>query len=936
MASPNSLRVCTWNCFGAKRNKSFIHELCKKNLNIIALQETLLWPHDISMTDSIHENFNSFSISAMEVTENIVVGRPKGGLTFLWHKSLDNSVAIINYNSDRILGLQVSLGNCAILFINVYMPWECHSNADHYDLLLGQLQSIIHDSSADHICIIGDLNAHPNKPFYHELSRLCNNYSLTISDVSLLPPSTYTYLQNRNNSISTSWLDHCITSHHLHHAIEICQVRDDLGMTSDHLPLEITFNIPSLPPPLIQTYRPPKINWNFTDRLKTSHYTNLADAKLRHIPQPAEALLCNNPSCRIEQHRRDLSEFYSQIIKQLINSGKEIFNLRRDNTRNIPGWNDLVKDLHSHARNTFLIWRQNGSPREGHLALLMRQTRAQFKLALRHCKWNEDQMRANALSAKLNNHDYQQFWKNVQSLKPKSNKTAQRVGNAIGERAISEMWGDHFSSILNCIDDTQDKRKLAPILSNNLPTDHTAHISPSDVQMAIKQLPNNKAAGCDGLPAEAYKNAPAIIYELLSALFNACLFHKFLPESLLLVHIIPLIKNKLKDSADPGNYRPIAITTIASKILEFLLLSRLNPFLHTSDNQFGFKANHSTDACIYILKELINYYTSSNSPVYLCFVDVRKAFDRVNYTKLCLKLHDRGTPSYLISILYFWFTTQKFCIAWGNAISRSFGCSNGLRQGGVLSPHLFNVYMDDLSYKLNDLPIGCTVNNFTINNLCYADDMVLISPSAQGLQKLINTCTDYANAHDVIYNETKTQCMSILPNQLRGVNDPVITLGNHTLDFVNEFPYLGHIITRNQKDSVDIEHRRRKLCALGNMITRRFAFCNLDTKIQLFKSFCYSIYGCSLWANYTCENIRRLTVTHNDILRRMTGTPRHHSASNMFVHHNISNLKAILRKTVYSLEKRLESSNNTLIINTIQSEARLHSKIWSRWHQLHC
>ena len=133
--------------------------------------------------------------------------------------------------------------------------------------------------------------------------------------------------------------------------------------------------------------------------------------------------------------------------------------------------------------------------------------------------------------------------------------------------------------------------------------------------------------------------------------------------------------------------------------------------------------------------------------------------------------------------------------------------------------------------------------------------MVLISPSAEGLQRLIDTCTDYARLHDVVYNETKTQCMSVLPRSLRGVGNPTIILENHQLEFVNEFPYLGHIITNDRKDNVDIEHRRRKLCAVGNMIARRFAFCNVETKLQLFKSFCYSIYGCSLWVNYTTESL---------------------------------------------------------------------------------
>ena len=212
--------------------------------------------------------------------------------------------------------------------------------------------------------------------------------------------------------------------------------------------------------------------------------------------------------------------------------------------------------------------------------------------------------------------------------------------------------------------------------------------------------------------------------------------------------------------------------------------------------------------------------------------------------------------------------------------------------------------------------------------------MVLISPSISGLQRLIDTCCEFAAANDIIYNETKTQCMSILPRALRHLQEPEIKLGDHRLQFVKEFPYLGHIITNDMKDTTDIEHRRRKLCALGNMITRRFAFCNEDTKFTLFRSFCYSIYGCSLWSNHTQEHLRRLKVVHNNILRRLTNTPTYQSAKDLFRRCNLRNLDAIRFRTVQSLKSRLLVSNNSLITNILESEARIRSPIWLKWEGL--
>ena len=927
----DTLKVVSWNLYGIKRNIPILNEFCNEFRGIIALQETLLLPHDLSICDSIHEEYNSFSISSMNSSEYIIQGRPKGGLSFLWHKSLDKNVRVISLNNDRLLGLQVTLEDTSILFINTYLPWESPSNFDQYCSILGELQSIINDSTADHVCIIGDLNAHPSKRFYEELQRFTVHQGLHISDVTLLPQTSFTYVHNRNNIITTSWLDHCLCSDQLHSAINECVIRYDLSNSFDHIPLQVSFNIPTLPPATSAREKTPSISWDFKNAQKSSAFKFLSENNLRSITQPADAILCNNAKCRNESHRASLCEFYSNIINALRTSGRETFRCRANNHRNIPGWNDIVKDFYSHSREMFLLWKNNGSQREGPLAMQMRQARAQFKLALRHCRLNEKQLRADAMSRNQATHDFPRLWKDINSLNPKSNKLSQRVGNAIGDEAIARMWGDHFSTILNCINDQDSRNEVNNLISDNIQFHHRNRFTADDIQNAVKKLPANKAAGCDDLPAEAFKFSHPVLYIMLAALYNACIIHQFLPPALLLVHLIPLIKNKLKDASDPGNYRPIAITTIASKILESVILSQLAPYLHTEDNQFGFKPSHSTDTCIYILKELLNYYTSAGSPVYLCFVDVRKAFDRVNYLKLFLKLRRRGTPIYLIGILHCWFSTQQFCVKWGNALSQSFGSSNGLRQGGILSPHLFNVYTDDLNIRLNLLPIGCTVNGFTINNLCYADDMVLISPSAQGLQRLINTCSQYADEHDIIYNESKTQCMSLFPRTLRNVEDPAMYLKNHRLEFVKEFPYLGHIITRDQKDTADIEHRRRKLCALGNMITRRFSFCHQDTKLLLFRTYCYNVYGCSLWSNYTREAMRRLFVIHNDILRRLTNTPRHHSATNMFVSSSLDNIKIITRRSMASLSGRLQSSENILISNVLNSAARLQSKLWPLW-----
>ena len=148
----------------------------------------------------------------------------------------------------------------------------------------------------------------------------------------------------------------------------------------------------------------------------------------------------------------------------------------------------------------------------------------------------------------------------------------------------------------------------------------------------------------------------------------------------------------------------------------------------------------------------------------LVFLDASKAFDRVNHRVLFTKLGNRGAPQYIIRIilLSFWYANQHMCIRWGGTYSTSFNVSNGVRQCSYLSPHLFNIYIDDLSVNLNACRVGCCVSNVIINHLMYADDLVIMAPSVAGLSKLLRICKLFGASHDIQFNSI--QCLNLFQN----------------------------------------------------------------------------------------------------------------------------------------------------------------------------
>ena len=149
-------------------------------------------------------------------------------------------------------------------------------------------------------------------------------------------------------------------------------------------------------------------------------------------------------------------------------------------------------------------------------------------------------------------------------------------------------------------------------------------------------------------------------------------------------------------------------------------------------------------------------------------------------------------------------------VRWGHCISNSFNVTNGVRQGGVLSPQLFNVYIDGLSDILNKSTIGGTLGGKPINHLLYADDLCIVSLSSAGLQQLLSICDQYCASHSITFNVRKSVCMFFKSKMNKLYDNVPVVLSGNNIDFVHETKYLGAIINSSMKTSSDVVRQTRK------------------------------------------------------------------------------------------------------------------------------
>ena len=414
-----------------------------------------------------------------------------------------------------------------------------------------------------------------------------------------------------------------------------------------------------------------------------------------------------------------------------------------------------------------------------------------------------------------------------------------------------------------------------------------------EVKEAIRRLPQGKATGHDDLPAELIKMDSDIIAKVFCTLCNKVIETGEWPEDWRRSVFITI--PKVKGTVRCDEHRMIALISHASKILLRILLNRLQRVAdeQIADVQMGFRKGFGTRDQIFNLRLIMEKARESSVPLYMAFIDYKKAFDSVKQKTLWKILKDMGlcvTTVYSLKQLY---EQQRAAVRVEGDISDWFSISKGVRQGCLVSPLSFNCYSEHVMRESADEAswIGITIGGRTINNLRYADDIVLIATSASDLQQLIDKVATVSHSYGLEVSTRKTKIL---------LTDDVAA--NHTfwcngevLDQVDSFRYLGALITSTGDCSTEIRSRlgkaRTMLTSLNSLWKDRAL--NSDTKGRLLRALVWpaATYGCETWtvkaadkkriASFEMTAYRRMLRiswtehrTNQSILEQLNTTPR--------------------------------------------------------------
>ena len=217
-----------------------------------------------------------------------------------------------------------------------------------------------------------------------------------------------------------------------------------------------------------------------------------------------------------------------------------------------------------------------------------------------------------------------------------------------------------------------------------------------------------------------------------------------------------------------------------------------------------------------------------------------------------------------------WYDGLFYQVKWGDHFSDWFAITAGVRQGGVLSPDFYCIYVDDLLDALRKIKKGCYYLNHFAAAFFYADDMAVISPSIKGLVALLRTCESYCAEWDICLNAKKSKCMYF--GKRIEIQHEIILNGN-TVEWTDEWPYLGVQLNSAKTFNCSVKEKVRKFYRSVNAILRIDGRSNDMVMLSLLETHCVPIltYGVEVIHVHNADERRQMRVAYNSIFRKLFG-----------------------------------------------------------------
>ena len=900
----------TWNVQGLKNRLS----LCKTKVidfllefDVINLQET--WAENsLEFRDLLNnKGYTGFSTHYQKTSK---YGRCPGGVVVYIKNSVLEGIKRIS--TDFRFGVVFMFDQAYfclsknLILLCLYLPPEGSASyepgVDGMDVVGSKLDSLREQYDEAHVCILGDLNARtaacndyivddlakhmPNEEWYipdlfnikrRSQDNVINTYGKKLLDICKEhclhmcngrkndTTGNFTHVSMRGSSV----IDYCLVDTDLFDLVSYFAVgQEDFG--SDHLPCDM------------------KLNVNIESRTLSGKSGSLKERvryrwKAERCEEFMEKLYLNADKC-LSYFDNTLKAGHIDdavnVLHDMITNAAQCMLCVQGGTKRNGWWDNECEKVKYEKCEKLKLYRRDRTMENLHRYVTLR------KALKRLCKEKKDRYKR-IVQGKIRDNltDTTKCWRTLKSLTRGS-------GN---ECTIEvERWFSHFRNMLNVNSEIDDVHKshVHSVLDNhayrcevcetNEPLCLNREFDLTEVVEVIECMSNNKAPGIDGIVAEMLKSGQVVLAPFLLKLFNAVLTQGVFPSVWSKAILLPI--HKKGSVNDVNNYRGIALLSVVGKVFTKCLCMRLTKY-YTENNLFceeqaGFRKCHSTIDQLFVLQSCVQKYLSKpKGRMYCVFIDFARAFDSVPHDTMFYKLMNDGVHGNFFKVLLSMYSKLSSCIVVENGkyLSELFDCSIGTRQGCMLSPLLFIIYLNTFIAQCADS--GCAGvyldENFSnLMLLLFADDMLEMSDTVARLQKLLNELELFCSKWGLTVNLDKTKVMVFRKGGRVRRNEKWYFKGQQ-LETVPFYKYVGLMTTSRlnwtlaQKTLACQATKSIFVIKKANVVSGGLP---PDMLINLFDKLVLPIllYGSEIWG---CDVHKCIEMVHVKFLKYVLGLP---------------------------------------------------------------
>ena len=756
----------------------------------------------------------------------------------------------------------------------MYFPTDPQTlTADTTELVttLKTIESIMDNNTFSDILIQGDLNWDQSRNSGHSLLMKEFTERIGVRSVWERFPVSFTHIHT--DVKSTSVLDHFLCNEGLLDFVTDAGVLHLGDNLSRHSPIMLKLSVGDIPSrvPGVSLPQPQRPAWYKATPDNIEEYTLVLNERLSNLSIP-ETIHCDNVHCSDPVHKLERDGHVLDLLTAMIESSHKTIPLTKPRKslkgrKNIPGWKAHVEPFRQDAMFWHSVWLSSGKPREGELHRVMCWSRNKYHFAIRKLKRSKHHHQAQELLEASEKGDIELLaaMKEIKGTKAKGQTMPACVDGKTEPDDILEKFKDVYQTLYNSAETGDAVKKIKDRLKALIDQDSLSEVSKvtaAAVQEACSKMKSGKSDVSGAYTSDVLLHGPPVLFEHLAAVFRSFLVHGEVTEQLLCCAFLPLFKGGLKNPAKTDSYRAIAGSSQLLKLFDNVVLLLWGHLLTSDSLQFGYKGGTSTTQCSWLVSEVADYYIKRRSPVICVTLDCSKAFDKCRYDKLFQKLVDRSVPAIVVRALIHVYEEQTACVKLVDKRSVSFSITNGTRQGSVLSPALFAVYLDELLARLRSLGVGCHVGGLWYGAACFADDLVLLAPARTSAEMMLQCCEEYATEHNLQFStdpnpgKSKSKCI-FFTGKMRNQSypDKLVLLGQE-LPWVEQANHLGHILHQSCTMDHDAVVSRARFISKTLDLRETFSFALPEQILRAVEVYASDCYGTMLYdlSSPACES----------------------------------------------------------------------------------